>query len=768
MKKLYEENDIQSIAAAIRNKNGTQNKYKVNQMAEAIENLQVGDSGDNPMYPPIEQIPAQENEWIRPDEWPDLDALPLPTDGTNCVYLTIDNTVKGNNQATRFYHTGSNDTLYIDYGYVDESGNYIVNSTQSGSGTWTSDNHFFTASDVDYPVIRLRADNAATIKQSGTAAITAANSNNGIASAGGNSDVLPVLQVVGTLPTITSLTGASNNPAYGGRFCKRIKLTALNKITGNMSYAFQHNTICQSIVLLSDVNKIRPTNVSYMFNNCRQIKNIDISCFSFSSTTTFSNMFNSCRKLQTIMYDKWAVTSKCTALNSLFTGCNYLTFNDKQPFNEWDTSKVTTMANVFESCNSITSIDISNWNISQVTSMASLFYLCISMKTVKLPVMPAPKLTNISTMFYSCYSLEGEIDLSSWQLQSINICCGLFNTCRRLSKINLGNAKFTITSTATSNAGFNNLFNNCNNLKQIIWDMSRCDCSISGNMNGIYSNCYNLETPLDWSWYHGSENCLNFNSFNGLYKVPSITFSNNVALPKVNTTASMFYNCQNIKSLDLSGFTFGPLTTLSAMFSGCYQLQELKLPIIDTSKVTTIDGVFRYCWNLKEIPQTIKNWDLSVCTTIGNAFAECKRVKEFDLSSWKITTVTKTFTSLFQNCFFAQKIDCSNWNISASTTWTSLFNQCRAKEINLTGWSHASSNALIPNNVDIVEWYPAVTNVAHAINVMFSLSNESLQRLADTLPKRTSAAAITMGIPISRRLTAAQIATITQKGWTIA
>ena len=43
--KLYEENDIQSIANAIRVKNGSSDKYMVSQMADAIANLQIT-SGD--------------------------------------------------------------------------------------------------------------------------------------------------------------------------------------------------------------------------------------------------------------------------------------------------------------------------------------------------------------------------------------------------------------------------------------------------------------------------------------------------------------------------------------------------------------------------------------------------------------------------------------------------------------------------------------------------------------------------------------------------
>lgn len=45
MLKLYEETHVQNIADAIRNKNGTQNTYKISDMAGAINNIQSGSSG---------------------------------------------------------------------------------------------------------------------------------------------------------------------------------------------------------------------------------------------------------------------------------------------------------------------------------------------------------------------------------------------------------------------------------------------------------------------------------------------------------------------------------------------------------------------------------------------------------------------------------------------------------------------------------------------------------------------------------------------------
>jgi hypothetical protein len=48
MDKLYEENDIQNIADAIRSKNGTSERYTVSQMASAISSIPQGSGGITP------------------------------------------------------------------------------------------------------------------------------------------------------------------------------------------------------------------------------------------------------------------------------------------------------------------------------------------------------------------------------------------------------------------------------------------------------------------------------------------------------------------------------------------------------------------------------------------------------------------------------------------------------------------------------------------------------------------------------------------------
>ena len=88
--------------------------------------------------------------------------------------------------------------------------------------------------------------------------------------------------------------------------------------------------------------------------------------------------------------------------------------------------------------------------------------------------------------------------------------------------------------------------------------------------------------------------------------------------------------------------------------------------------------------------------------------------------------------------------------------------------LNQSGWI-AKHNSIIPSDAPtLVDWYPPEPQVAFNISKLYSLSDESLERLTQVLPRRTSATTVTLGNPLIKRLTTQQIATITQKGWTIA
>ena len=113
-----------------------------------------------------------------------------------------------------------------------------------------------------------------------------------------------------------------------------------------------------------------------------------------SNVTDMNNMFDSCSKLTTIPQ---LDTSNATSMDSMFNYCSKLT-----TIPQLDTSNVTNMNSMFSSCTSLTSIP--QLDTSNVTDMYSMFYYCYSLTSI--PQLDTRNVTSMDSMFDYCPRLE--------------------------------------------------------------------------------------------------------------------------------------------------------------------------------------------------------------------------------------------------------------------------------------------------------------------------------------------------------------------------
>ena len=57
----------------------------------------------------------------------------------------------------------------------------------------------------------------------------------------------------------------------------------------------------------------------------------------------------------------------------------------------------------------------------------------------------------------------------------------------------------------------------------------------------------------------------------------------------------MFYDCQSLETLDLSGWNVSNVNDMSYMFKNCKNLKYLDLSGWDTSNVMDVSGMFYHC-----------------------------------------------------------------------------------------------------------------------------------------------------------------------------
>ncbi|MCR5334770.1 MAG: BspA family leucine-rich repeat surface protein [Bacteroidaceae bacterium] len=97
-------------------------------------------------------------------------------------------------------------------------------------------------------------------------------------------------------------------------------------------------------------------------------------------------------------------TDDVTTMRNMFGSCYSLTTLDLSSFN---TSKVTNMLGMFTSCHSLTSVDVSSFDISSVTSMWNMFQDCPALTTIYCSNDWSTSTAQTDNMFSGCKSLVG-------------------------------------------------------------------------------------------------------------------------------------------------------------------------------------------------------------------------------------------------------------------------------------------------------------------------------------------------------------------------
>ena len=97
--------------------------------------------------------------------------------------------------------------------------------------------------------------------------------------------------------------------------------------------------------------------------------------------------------------------------------------------------KLKNINRLFENCELLYSIDLSDFNTSRVTDMGFMFSKCTNLKKIKgLEQFETNKVTNMRAMFEKCLQLE-ELDLSNFNTSNVKDMGFMFNECKQLKRI---------------------------------------------------------------------------------------------------------------------------------------------------------------------------------------------------------------------------------------------------------------------------------------------------------------------------------------------
>ncbi|MDE5572014.1 MAG: DUF285 domain-containing protein, partial [Prevotella sp.] len=204
---------------------------------------------------------------------------------------------------------------------------------------------------------------------------------------------------------------------------------------------------------MENLNTSNVTDMSYMFDDCWSLDNLDLSNFNTANVTNMEVMFGSCESLATLNLSNFN-TEKVTAMNGMFIDCRSLTSLDLSSFN---TENVTDMNGMFSDCYSLTSLDLSSFSTANVTDMRQMFYRCNVLTSLDVSNLNTSNVTDMGGMFQGCNSLT-RLDLSNFNTAKVTNMVRMFAGSDGLRTIYVGEGWST--ASVTGYAG-SEMFGDC-------------------------------------------------------------------------------------------------------------------------------------------------------------------------------------------------------------------------------------------------------------------------------------------------------------------
>ncbi|MCQ2978766.1 MAG: BspA family leucine-rich repeat surface protein, partial [Clostridia bacterium] len=337
--------------------------------------------------------------------------------------------------------------------------------------------------------------------------------------------------------------------------------------------------------------------------------------------TDMSSLFEECYSLTNIGFTSASATfdtSGVTDMSSMFESCYSLAdFSILDRFTDY--SSVTNIRCMFENCHAVTELDLSNFNFGSVNKMDCLFNVCINATTIKLPsTLDTSSVEEMDYLFGYCFKLTNIVGLDKLDTSSVTCFEGMFSVCKSLSgTLNLSNFEFS-----DGLEYLDLMFAECFNLEKIIFKD-------------------NLVIPSGCETYCMFEHCHNLNQI----QWDGLTFNWN----GYRDIDGMFDGCNNLETLDLSGFNLDNLSDNTLLWitydNDCSQIRNYNCHCkYDMDEYVSIVEAY----NALENPTIMDYYDAYGYILDIESFGDCLSAGPYKLNKIILPTSVNSASSLQQ------------------------------------------------------------------------------------------------------------------------
>ena len=416
----------------------------------------------------------------------------------------------------------------------------------------------------------------------------------------------------------------------------------------------------------------------------RDIKHIVINeSFKTFTPTTLSSFFAALSELETI------------------TGLEYL-----------NTANVTDMSSLFDHCQKLTSLDLSNFNTAKVTNMNRMFSNCSNLKTIYASdKFTTAAVTESKNMFSYCGSLSGDIDWTSDKATDKTYAKTGGGYFRDKAYDNRPYVKYA-DGTLTFRCGYKKILGENEYELNSGEKLPKWKTNNSKISKVVFEASFaNARPTTCYAWFK------NFTFLNQIEGIENLNTEN------VKDMSDMFYDCSNLAELDVTHFNTANVTDMSSMFGFCSGLTSLDVTNFNTANVTNMEYMFKGCSNLAKLDVT--HFNTAKVTTMDSMFSRCSNLAELDVTHFNTANVTNMY-EMFNGCSNLVKLDVTHFNTAEVTDMSYMFYDCsNLAELDVTHFNTAKvtiMNGMFSGCPNLTELDLTHFNTANVTNmyVMFS------------------------------------------------
>ena len=398
---------------------------------------------------------------------------------------------------------------------------------------------------------------------------------------------------------------------------------------------------------------------------------IDVTGWDLTNTTSLTYLFYGTKVKEIRGLDTWN-TASVTDMSYLFFQCELLTELDVTQF---DTSNVQYMNYMFFQCQALTDLDLSNFNTANVTSMNYMFAYLDNMTTLDLSSFNMSNVSSMTCMlllssnidtfvFGETFKFVGNSSSlptgTSWQREETGVVYlysdfnsnwngteqqGVYHRVEPLNAIIYSNGDCVFQRGATPDPDKGTVVTQVNNFESVPSRTALFSSSYAERVERVIIK--DPVTPMSTAgWFAGMRNCKSIEGIEKLNTAYTVSMQ------------YMFYRCNSLTEIDVSGFNTSNVTNMDYLFSGCDHLLELDISNFDMQNINASSSYSIYSFVDWSVPYKGARAFRLRKLTLGE---KCVLTNSLPGYLWKnvetgIVYGTVDSTSVFPNSFNADPV----------------------------------------------------------------------------------------------------------------